>query len=106
VRADGLGDPGAARDLADDPPSAVPVQPAPVFGEEDGPVAAFAGGQVDRPGGAGRERDGDDLAALIRTTGSASGRLGTWWPPAGEHSSAQDFESFRKSVPLPVTRES
>ncbi len=45
-------------------------------------------------------------AALIRTTGSASGRLGTWWPPAGEHSSAQDFESFRKSVPLPVTRES
>ena len=44
--------------------------------------------------------------ALIRTTGSASGRLGTWWPPAGEHSSAQDFESFRKSVPLPVTRES
>jgi hypothetical protein len=32
--------------------------------EEDGSVAAFAGGQVDRPGGAGRERDGDDLAAL------------------------------------------
>ncbi len=44
--------------------------------------------------------------ALIRTTGSASGRLGTWWPPAGEHWTAQDFESFRKSVPLPVTRES
>ena len=29
-----------------------------------GTVAAFAGGQVDRPGGAGRERYGDDLAAL------------------------------------------
>jgi hypothetical protein len=78
VRSDGLGDPGAARDLADDPPGAVPVQPSPVFGEEDGAVAAFAGGQVDRPGGARGERDGDDLAALIRTTGSASGRLGTW----------------------------
>ena len=74
--------------------------------KEDRPVGAFPGGQVDRPGGAGRKRDGDGLAALIRTTGSASGRLGTWWPPAGEHSSAQDFESFRKSVPLPVTRES
>ena len=45
-------------------------------------------------------------ATLIRTTGSASGRLGTWWPPAGEHWTALDFESFRKSVPLPVTRES
>ena len=106
VRADVLADPGAARDLADDPPGAVPVQPPAVTGEENGAVAAFAGSQVDRPGGAGRERDGDDLAALIRTTGSASGRLGTWWPPAGEHWTALDFESFRKSVPLPVTRES
>jgi hypothetical protein len=66
VRSDGLGDPGAARDLADDPPGAVPVQPSPVFGEEDGAVAAFAGGQVDRPGGARGERDGDDLAALSK----------------------------------------
>src|SRR5271166_4015382 len=40
------------------------IRPAPVDGEEDGPVAPFAGGQVDRPGGARRERDGDDLAAL------------------------------------------
>jgi pimeloyl-ACP methyl ester carboxylesterase/DNA-binding CsgD family transcriptional regulator len=47
-----------------------------------------------------------ELAALIRTTGSASGRLGTWWPPAGEHWTAQDFESCRKIVPLSVTRES
>jgi hypothetical protein len=64
VRADVLADTGAARDFADDPPGAVPVQPPPVMGEEDGAVAAFAGGQVDRPGGAGRERYGDDLAAL------------------------------------------
>src|SRR5260370_41432054 len=64
VRADVLADPGAARDPADDPPGAVPVQPAPVSGEEDRAFGAFAGGQVDRPGGAGRERDGDDLAAL------------------------------------------
>jgi hypothetical protein len=28
----------------------------------------FADGQVDRPGGARCERDGDDLAALIRTS--------------------------------------
>jgi len=41
VRSDGLGDPGAARDLADDPPGTVPVQPAPVSGEEDRAVAAF-----------------------------------------------------------------
>jgi len=55
VRSDGLGDPGAARGLPEDPPSAVPVQPPPLTGEEEGAVAAFAGGQVDRPGGAGRE---------------------------------------------------
>ena len=64
VRADGFADAGAAGDLADDPPGAVPVQPPPVMGEENGAVAAFSGGQVDRPGGAGRQRDGDDLAAL------------------------------------------
>jgi hypothetical protein len=52
--------------LPDDPPSAVPVQPSPVFGEEDRAAAAFAGGQVDRPGCARGERDGDDLAALMR----------------------------------------
>ena len=60
-----LADPGPPGDLADDPPGAVAVQPPPACGEEDRAVAAFAGGQVDRPGGARRERDGDDLAALI-----------------------------------------
>src|SRR5271165_5886066 len=62
--ADGLGDPGAARDLADDPPGAVPVQAAPVSGEEDRAAAAFAGNKADRPGGTRSERDGDDRAAL------------------------------------------
>jgi hypothetical protein len=32
---DGLGDPGAAGDLADDPGSAVTVQPAAISGQED-----------------------------------------------------------------------
>ena len=64
VRSDRLGDPGTARQRADDPPGAMPAQPAPVSGEEDRAVAAFTGGQVDRPGGARRQRDGDNLAAL------------------------------------------
>ena len=64
VRADLLGDPGAAGDPADDPGGAVPVQPPPVRGEEQRPLGALADGQVDRAGGARRERDGDDLAAL------------------------------------------
>jgi hypothetical protein len=42
----------------------VPVQPPPVRGPEHRPFGALADGQVDRPGGARRERDGDDLAAL------------------------------------------
>jgi hypothetical protein len=35
-----------------------------VRGQEHWCAGALAGGQVDRPGGARRERDGDDLAAL------------------------------------------
>ena len=64
VRPDGLGDPGAAGDLADDPRGAMPVQPPAIGSQEDRPFAAFADGQVDRPRGAWRERDSDDLAAL------------------------------------------
>jgi hypothetical protein len=71
VRADLFADAGAVRDPADDPPGAVPVQSPPVTSKEDRTVAAFTDGQVDRPGGAGRERDSDDLAALIRPNGSA-----------------------------------
>jgi len=64
VRPDQLGDPGAAGDPADDPPGAVPVQPPAIGGQEDRPVAALADGQVDRAGGARRERDRDHLATL------------------------------------------
>jgi hypothetical protein len=66
VRADGLADPGTGSDPPDDPGSAVAVQPPPIRNQEDRPVAAFADGQVDRPRGARRQRDGDDLAALKR----------------------------------------
>jgi hypothetical protein len=42
----------------------VPVQLSAIGGQEDRSFAALADGQVDRPGGARRERDGDDLAVL------------------------------------------
>ena len=42
----------------------MPVQPLAVGGQEYRPVSALADGKVDRPGGARRQRDGDDLAAL------------------------------------------
>ena len=64
VRADVLGDPGAAGHAADDPGGAVPVQPAPVRSDEQRSFGTFTDSQVDGPGGARRERDGDDLAAL------------------------------------------
>jgi hypothetical protein len=64
VRPDGLGDAGAAGHPADDPPGAVAVQPPAAGCEEHRAFAAFADGQVDGPGGARRQRDGDDLAAL------------------------------------------
>jgi hypothetical protein len=64
VGADLLGDPGAPGDPANDSGGAVPVQPFPVCGGEEGSFGALADRQVDRPGGARGERDGDDLAAL------------------------------------------
>ena len=96
VRSYGLGDPGAARDLADDPPGAVPVQPPPVCGEEERPVLAFAGGQVDRPGGARGERDGDDLAALA---GDGQG------PVAALQAQVLDISAGGLRDPQPVQRE-
>jgi hypothetical protein len=42
----------------------VPVQPSAIGGQEDWSFAARTDGQVDRPGGARRERDSDDLATL------------------------------------------
>ena len=56
MRRDGLADPRPAGGLADDPSGAVPVQPSPVGGQEDRPAGALADGQVDRPGGARRQR--------------------------------------------------
>jgi hypothetical protein len=64
--ADVLGDLGATGDPADNPGGAVPVQPPPVPGEEQRSFGALADSQVDRPGGARGERDGDHLAALAR----------------------------------------
>jgi hypothetical protein len=64
VRPDRLGDPGAAGHPADDPRGAVPIQPLSVRAEEDRPLHALSDDQVDRPCRAGRERDGDNLAAL------------------------------------------
>ena len=64
VRGDGFGDPGAASDLADEPPGAVPVQPSSVGSQEHRPVGALADGQVYGPGSPRRQRNRDDLAAL------------------------------------------
>jgi hypothetical protein len=50
LRRNDLGDPGAARDTADDPPGAVPVRPPSVRGQEHRSVRALADGHVDRPG--------------------------------------------------------
>jgi hypothetical protein len=62
--ADRLGYSRDAGDPAHHPRGAVPVQPPSVRSEEDRAFGALADGQVDRPGGAWRERDGNDLAAL------------------------------------------
>jgi hypothetical protein len=91
VRADVLGDLGAAGDPADHAGGAVPVQPPPVRSGEQRPGGPLADRQVDRPGSPGCERDGDDLAALMGTSGSpvlcgmcgAGGLLRQ--QPAGEH---------------------
>ena len=104
MRRDDFGDPGAPGGRADDPPGAVPVQPPAVSCQEHRPAGVFADGQVDRPGGPRCQRDGDDLAALIRADGlslRADSVLGgrrqvSTVPP-------RTLESYRKIVPLPVT---
>jgi hypothetical protein len=65
MRRNSFGDPGTAGGLADEPPGAVPVQPPPVRGQEHRPAGALADSQVNGPGGARRERNGDDFAALM-----------------------------------------
>jgi hypothetical protein len=63
---DALGDPGPSGDAAHDPPGGVTVDPCTVGADEDRAVAAFTDCQVDGPGGAGRQGDGDDLAAFAQ----------------------------------------
>ena len=60
----GLQDPGASGDAADDAPGAVPFQPLPIPIEEDRPFAALPNSEVYSAGGPGRERDDDDLAGV------------------------------------------
>ena len=104
MRRDGLADPGAQGGLADDPPGAVPVQPPAVPGQEHWPFDALADGQVECPGGPRRQRDGHDLAALIRISGLAFGQTRC---EGGRRQvstcSLLDLESYAKTVPLPVT---
>jgi hypothetical protein len=61
-----LGDPSPAGHSVNNPGGTVPVQPLTVWGDEHRSVHTLADGQVDRPRGAGRQRDGDHLAALTR----------------------------------------
>jgi hypothetical protein len=74
---DGLGDPGAAGDLADDPPGAMPVQPPTVPGQPHRPVRPFPDGQVDRLAvrGASHSRSVEELPGT-RGGLSRSAKLG------------------------------
>src|SRR5215472_3416702 len=69
--ADWFGQFGLLGDAADDPPGAVPLEPRPARGQEDGSLAAFADCEVDRAGGPRRERDQSPLAALAHDGQSA-----------------------------------
>ena len=62
VRGDELADPGLAGSPADDPPGSMPVQPS-AIGQEHRFLSALPDGQVDRPDGPRRERNGHDLSA-------------------------------------------
>lgn len=74
---------GAAGEAPDDPSGAVAVQPAPIGRQEDGSFGALADGQVDRPGGARCQRDGDHLAALVGDHQGAVAALDTQGLNAG-----------------------
>jgi hypothetical protein len=68
----------------------MPVQPTAIRNQEQRPVTALADGQVDRPGGARRERDRDDLAALA---GDHQGAV----PPRDSRSRAKHSMSARRT---------
>jgi hypothetical protein len=65
VWGDVLVDPSPFRQPFDDPGGGMPIQPAgAVVVEEDRAVFSFPDTQVDGPGGAGRQRDGDDFSSF------------------------------------------
>ncbi len=109
VRPHRLGDPGPAGGASDDPARAVAVQPPAIRSQEDRAFGALAGGQVDRPGSARRERDGDDLAALPGDHQSAvpalhaqgldvsAGRFGDPQPVEGEQGDKRMFRRWPES---------
>lgn len=66
VGTDRLGDPGPAGDPAHDPSRPVTVETPTAGGDEDRALGAIPDGQVDRPCGPRRERDGHGLAALSK----------------------------------------
>ena len=61
-----LGEPGPASDSSHDPARGVAIESGAVCAAEDGTFAAFTDREIDRPRGAGRQRDGHDLAAFAQ----------------------------------------
>ncbi len=90
---DRLGDPGPAGDPAHDPSRPVTVETPTVAGDEDRPGGTFADGQVDRPCGPQRRRDGHGLAALAQHGES---------PMASLHTKRLDVRPDRLCYPQPV----
>jgi hypothetical protein len=66
VRSDALGNASLAGDATHDPARGVAVETFAVCADKDRPLAAFPDDEVDGAGGAGREGDSDDLAALAQ----------------------------------------
>ena len=61
-----LVDPAVSGDAPHDPTGGVTIEAAAIGAEEDRSFQPLADGQVDGPGRAGSEGDGDDLAALAQ----------------------------------------
>jgi len=76
-----LGDPGAAGDPADGPPSTVPVQPSPIRGQEDRALGAGKTATSITPGHhpASHERSRRSTTAPERRLGAAE----SWARPMG-----------------------
>jgi hypothetical protein len=94
---DALPIPARRGGLADDPPGAVPVQPAAVRGQEHRAAGTLADGQVDRPGGPRRERDGDHLAALA---GNGQGPVAALIGGSGRRSAVESWVPLHIDHPV------